>query len=103
GGGDPAAGAASNWDHADDLVGDKVVEQGENFYDSDGNNIFTTHRLRFHDQNTQTGELGYPGSSGTPPKARIYYSEKYYDDADRITADVDLGAIGDTLLSSRPD
>lgn len=93
-------GGDSGWADADDLTGDIVVEQSHYGYDANGNVIFTATKQRFHDAGTTTGELGTPT---TAPYARIYYTESFYDDADRLSASVDLGTNGGTVLTSRPD
>jgi YD repeat-containing protein len=93
GGGDPAPGASGNWAAADDVSGDKVLEQSAYTYDANGNVILTTTRQRFHDA-TDTGELGDPSSSSGTAKARVYYSAAYYDAGDRIAESVDFGTFG---------
>jgi RHS repeat-associated protein len=89
GGGDTA------WSHADDVVGDKVLEQVETTYDANSNPIFVTIRERFHDE-TATGALGNPT---TAPKARVSYSASYYDLADRLTATVNVGTNAGTTYT----
>jgi len=85
-------GGDSGWGDADDVIGDIVLSQSENTYDADGNPIFVAQRDRFHDDaSTDTGELGDPTTS---PKARVSYSASYYDAANRLTADVNVGTNG---------
>jgi len=98
----PRAGRGEQLDHADDVSGDNVLDQRDNFYDANGNVTFTAHRLHFHDD-TNTGELYFPGIGAPFAKARVYYAENYYDAADRLTDSVDLGALADTLYYDRPD
>jgi RHS repeat-associated protein len=92
GGGDPAPGAAGSWDHADDVTGDAVLEQGETAYDAGGKVLTVTSRRRFHDE-TATGALGTPT---TGVKARVSYTGYYYDAGGRATAAVDVGTNGGT-------
>ncbi|MGB7158984.1 MAG: hypothetical protein WBD40_13005, partial [Tepidisphaeraceae bacterium] len=87
GGGDGA------WSDADDLTGDKVLEQVETAYDANGNAILVTTRQRFHDA-TETGALGSPSSGSGTAKARVSYAAMYYDAADRQTASADVGTNG---------
>jgi RHS repeat-associated protein len=84
GGGDSAYG------DADDVTGDAVLSQTEWAYDSNGNAELVTVRERFHDE-TATGALGTPS---TGVKARVSYRASYFDKADRIVADVDVGTNG---------
>jgi YD repeat-containing protein len=42
-------GGDSGWSDADDVTGDKVLEQTETTYDANGNPILVTTRQRFHD------------------------------------------------------
>jgi RHS repeat-associated protein len=90
GGSDPAPGASSNWDHADDVTGDKVLEQAAYTYDNNGNVALVTSKQRFHDA-TDTGELGDPSSSSGTAKARVSYAAGYYDAIGRKTAEVSVG------------
>jgi RHS repeat-associated protein len=85
-------GGDAGYADADDVTGDKVLDQTEYAYDGNGNVLTTTTRQRFHDA-TGTGALGTP-SSGV--HARVYYTGSYYDLADRPTADVDVGTNGGT-------
>lgn len=90
GGGDANPGDTGNWSDANDVSGDKVLEQSAYTYDANGNLILTATKQRFHDA-TDTGELGDPSSSSGTAKARVYYSAAYYDAADRLTDAVDVG------------
>ena len=99
--------ADSTWNHALDVAGDIVLEQTEYKYDtffSDGTAAsLVTHRQRFHDAlNTQTGELGTPGSSSPVAKARVSYAAAYFDRSDRPIYDVDYGTNGATAVTSPP-
>jgi uncharacterized delta-60 repeat protein/RHS repeat-associated protein len=87
GGSDHAATVSGSWSDAGTITGDIVLEQVENTYDSDGNVILQIDRQRYHDA-TATGALGTP-TSGTA--ARVYYSESYYDAANRPITSVNLG------------
>jgi YD repeat-containing protein len=60
--------------------------------DADSNVIETIDSQRFHNA-TGTGPLGTP-TSGI--EARVYYAANYYDNADRLTASVDVGTNGGT-------
>ena len=68
-------GGDSAWSDADDVTGDKVLEQVENQYDANSNVILVIAKQRFHDE-TGTGELG---DASTAPKARVSYVAYYYD------------------------
>jgi RHS repeat-associated protein len=85
-------GGDSTWADAGNVIGDAVLEQVENQYDADGNLIFVTTRERFHNE-TATGALGTPTTS---PLARVYYGAHYFDAANRLVADVDVGTNGGT-------
>ncbi len=66
-------------------------------YDADGNPILVADKERFNtDLATDTGPLGNPT---TAPKARVYYTASYYDAANRLTADVDVGTNGGTTYT----
>ncbi|MEM8493868.1 MAG: RHS repeat-associated core domain-containing protein [Planctomycetota bacterium] len=73
---------------ADDVVGDNVLEQVEYVYDDNGNVIATVARQRHHDE-TATGDLTTTGTD-----SRDTYAASYYDDADRLTASVNVGTNG---------
>jgi YD repeat-containing protein len=83
-------GGDSSWSDAGTVTGDAVLEQVEYTYDADGNVLLTTTRQRNHDE-TATGALGNPT---TAPKARVSYLADYYDLANRLTAEVDVGTNG---------
>lgn len=89
-------GSDSGYGDADDVSGDKVLEQTEYMCDADGNVILTVVRRRFHDA-TDAGGLGDPSSNSGTAKARVSYSARYYDAANRLIADVDFGTNGGTL------
>jgi len=72
---------------ADDVTGDRVVEQTEYAYDLADNVILTTLRRRFH---TTMGTGGL-GTNNTGNFARVSYVGTYYDAAYRVTASVDVG------------
>ncbi len=85
-------GSGTSWSAAGSVSGDIVLSEQQEQYDADGNVIETIDRERFHDA-TGTGPLGDPT---TEPYARVYYAAAYYDNADRPTADVDVGTNGGT-------
>jgi RHS repeat-associated protein len=82
----------TTWAEAGSLANDTVLEQSQTVYDSDGNVIETIDKQRFHNANG-TGALGSP-TSGIG--ARVSYTADYYDNADRLTADVNVGTNGGT-------
>ena len=85
------------WADVGTVTGDLVLSQTETQYDSSGNPILVITKDRFHDE-TGTGELSGPG---TAPKARVSYTARYYDAADRLTDSVDVGTNGG-LAYTRP-
>ncbi|MGH3578737.1 MAG: hypothetical protein ACRDU0_14425, partial [Mycobacterium sp.] len=85
---DGAGGSA--WSNAGSVSGDNVLQQTETQYDANSNPIQTTTRQRF-DNETTTGALG---NATTAPLARVYYSTAYYDAANRLTAEVNVGTNG---------
>ncbi len=93
GGGDAFAGNSGAWADAQNVTGDIVLEQSETTYDAAGNTILGTTRQRFHDA-TATGALGDPGSTGTTAKARVSYEAMYYDAANRMTDEANVGTNG---------
>jgi RHS repeat-associated protein len=80
----------TTWSTAGSVSSDNVLQQVEYTYDADSNVILTTTRERNHDE-TATGSLGNPTTS---PKARVSYLAGYYDAANRLTAEVDVGTNG---------
>src|SRR5579885_3317312 len=80
----------TTWSAASSVASDTVLEQVQTVYDAEGNPIETIDRQRFHNA-TGTGALGSP-SSGIG--ARVYYAAEYYDNADRVIADVNAGTSG---------
>jgi RHS repeat-associated protein len=85
----------TSWSAAGSVTGDNVLSQIETTYDGDGNPILVTDRERNHDE-TATGALG---NETTTPKARVYSSTSYYDQANRVTATVDVGTNGGTAYT----
>jgi YD repeat-containing protein len=83
-------GSGTTWADAASVANDTVLEQEQTVYDGDGNTIETIDSQRFHNA-TGTGPLGTP-TSGIG--ARVYYAAEYYDNADRLIADVDAGTNG---------
>jgi YD repeat-containing protein len=84
--------SGTSWAGASSVANDTVLEQTQTVYDGDGNVVETIDSQRFHNA-TGTGPLGTP-TSGIG--ARVYYAAEYYDNADRLTADVDAGTNGGT-------
>jgi len=82
-------GSDSGYGDADDVSGDKVLAQLESTYDLSGNTLMLLSRQRFHDE-TDTGALEEESGSSTV-KARVSYHTFYYDLADRLVKDVDVG------------
>jgi YD repeat-containing protein len=82
----------TSWAAAGTVANDTVLEQQQTVFDADSNAIETIDSQRF-DNATGTGALGTP-SSGIG--ARVYYAAAYYDNADRLTADVNVGTNGGT-------
>jgi RHS repeat-associated protein len=80
----------TTWADATSVANDHVLEQVETVYDGDSNVIETIDRQRF-DNATGTGPLGNP-TSGVG--ARVYYTADYYDAANRLIADVNVGTNG---------
>lgn len=83
----------TDYSAVDDVAGDAVLEQTEYTYDANGNVILTTTRQRFHDA-TATDELGNRSSSSGTAKARVSYVASYYDAADRLVAELNVGTAG---------
>ena len=85
----------TSWSAASSVSSDHVLEQVEYTYDNDGNVILTTTRERDNTE-TATGALQNPTTS---PEARVYYEADYYDAANRLTADVNVGTNGGTAYT----
>ena len=90
----------ATWADANTVANNNVLSQTEAQYDGDGNPIVVISRQRFHDE-TRHGELGIPASSNMA-RARASYMASYYDAANRLTDDVDVGTNGGTPYT-RPD
>src|SRR5579884_171937 len=88
----------TSWSAASSVANDTVLEQVQTVYDADSNPIETIDRQRFHNA-TGNGALGSP-SSGIG--ARVYYAAAYYDNVDRVIADVNAGTNGGTAWT-RPN
>ena len=80
----------TTWAEASSETGDNVLQEVQYTLDADGNVILTTTRERDHNS-TATGPLGNPTTS---PEARVYYVADYYDAANRLTAEADVGTNG---------
>jgi RHS repeat-associated protein len=85
----------TSWAAAGSVANDNVLEETDTQYDADGNPILVTSKQRF-DSETATGALGNPT---TGPKARVYYTAAYYDAANRLTAEVNVGTNGGTAYT----
>jgi RHS repeat-associated protein len=85
-------GSGTTWAGAASLENDMVLEQTQSIYDANGNVTETIDRQRFHDA-SGTGALAGP-SSTTAPRSRDYYTDFYYDAADRLTTTADVGTNG---------
>jgi RHS repeat-associated protein len=83
-------GGDTGYSDADDVTGDKVLEQSEPTYDASGNVLSQLVRQRNHDE-TGTGALG---TATTGNKARVSYVAYYYDVGDRTTAVASYGTYG---------
>jgi RHS repeat-associated protein len=80
------------WSDAGSVSNDVVFSQTEIAYDADSNAILTTTRDRFdNDATSSTGGLGSPGSG---IGARDSFVADYYDAADRLTDEVNVGTNG---------
>lgn len=89
-------GGDMTWDDAGTVFDDVVLEEVENQFDSNGNLVLTTSRLRHHNAPpTGTGELPFEFS-------RWSYVGNYYDPANRLTQTVNLGTNGGERLDTRP-
>jgi RHS repeat-associated protein len=82
----------STWNDASSVVNNNVLNETDTQYDADGNPILVIDKQRF-DNETATGALGNPTTS---PKARDYYTASYFDSANRLTDQVDVGTNGGT-------
>jgi RHS repeat-associated protein len=80
----------SGWANAGIVTSDNVLQQVELGYDSDGNVILTTIRQRNHDESA----LGSLGTPTTSPKSRVSYIADYFDAANRLTNEVNVGTNG---------
>jgi RHS repeat-associated protein len=88
-------GGGTSWAAAGTVANDTVLEQTQTIYDGDDNAIETIDSQRFHNA-VGTGPLGTP-TKGVG--ARVYYAAAYYDNADRLTATVDVGTNGGAAWS----
>ena len=85
-------GSGTSYSDASTVSGDVVLTQTQNVDDGDGNVTETITSDRFGtDSTSATGALGTP-TSGIG--ARIYYEGFYYNDANRLVADVNVGTNG---------
>jgi YD repeat-containing protein len=95
GGYDALPGQTGNWTDATNTLGDNVFTQVETTYDGDGNPTLVTTRQRFHDNPlTVQGVDGALKDHNTLPKARVSFVASFYDAADRLVNQEDLGTFG---------
>ena len=99
GNGDAAAGTAQAWLDAQSVADDHVYSQSEMSCDDDGNVLLAASRLRAEDAGAQQGPLG-DMTSGVP--ARATYQASFYDAANRLVAQVNVGTNGGVAYV-RPD
>jgi YD repeat-containing protein len=100
--GDAQPGQNNNWTNASTVSStNNVLDQTEYTYDADGNTILTVDRQRNHDETTG----GPLGNETTTPKARVYFTADYFDAANRLTNEVNVGTNGGTAYTrpSTPD
>jgi len=69
-------GGDSSWSDADDVSGDKVIQQTEYTYDANGNVILSAVRQRMHDA-TGTGELGLASNPFTDTATQGSWHDNY--------------------------
>jgi RHS repeat-associated protein len=99
---DAQPGQNNNWTNASTVgSNNNVLDQTEYTYDADGNTILTVDRQRNHDETTG----GPLGNETTTPKARVYFTADYYDAANRVTNEVNVGTNGSGTYTrpSTPD
>jgi YD repeat-containing protein len=85
----------STWSDASSVANNNVLTETDTQYDKDGNPILVIDKERFHNE-TATGALGNPSTS---PKARDSYTANYFDAAQRLTDQVDVGTNGGTAYA----
>jgi uncharacterized delta-60 repeat protein/RHS repeat-associated protein len=76
-----------------------VLEQAEFQYDANGNQIFVTGRMRFHDAPAPGSNSGDLSAVGNTAWARVSFSAFYYDRVNRLTDSVDVGTHGGTTYT----
>ncbi|MDF1813853.1 MAG: RHS repeat-associated core domain-containing protein [Verrucomicrobiales bacterium] len=84
---------------ANDISDDTVVEQEEMTYNDANLAITTTTRLRLPDS---TGKVALGGATGSQPRARVLWSEMYFDGIKRSRFAAEYGTNGGTA-PRRPD
>jgi RHS repeat-associated protein len=91
--------SGTSYSDASSVSGDIVLSQTEYDYDADGNVIETIESDRLSsDSSTATGALSDGTVSGVG--ARISYGGDYYDAANRLIAEVDMGTNGGSAWSN---
>jgi RHS repeat-associated protein len=88
------------WADAGTVANNNVLSETDTQYDGDGNPILVVQRERFHDE-TMHGALG-DANSTDHGKARASYVASYYDPANRLTDQVNVGTNGG-MPYVRPD
>jgi YD repeat-containing protein len=98
GAGDNGPNTAQGWSDAQQVNGsNNVLTQTQAQYDGDDNVVFQTTWDRYHNS-TYGGDL----SLAPTQQARVSFTGKFYDAADRLTNDVNYGNNGNTFLATRP-
>ncbi len=88
-------GGDSNWGDALNVIGDLVANQVEYKYDAVGNVLLVTNRDGLS-SDPNTGALTDPTHE---PLARVSYTARYYDAANRLTDSVNVGTNGGTIYN----
>ena len=99
-------GATQNWTTASSTTNDIVLEQTVRTLDSNGNVIETIDRQRFdNDPASSSGEGDLAGPGGGNLASRDYYTDFYYDPANRVTDVANVGTNQGTAWTepSTPD
>ena len=86
--------ATPTWVDAGSVANNNVLTQTETSYDKNGNAILVVQRDRFHDDPVGGVGLGELGTPAKQPYARVSYVATYYDLADRLTDNVNVGTNG---------
>ena len=93
-------GTSAMFTEASGTTNDIVLEQTLTSHDNDGNPTMVISRQRFDSDPTgPTGEGDLAGPGGGNLASRDYYSGSYYDNAERMTASVNVGTNGGSAWS----